>query len=173
MKVAAVQMMAEVANVEKNMDKARTLAEKAFRSGAEWVILPEFFTSAVGFSRKMKHAALTLEGPAMDLLKALAAKHNGVAGGSYISWKNNDCYNTFVLPMPESSKAACPCCPDFLTNHIFWVRPRLSTVQANNWPGWVNLTGTDLSQPISISNKKIWYRNRFRTVSGFPTCLYS
>jgi len=51
----------------------------------------------------MKHAALTLEGPAMDLLKALAEKHNGVAGGSYISWKNNNCFNTFVLAMPDGT----------------------------------------------------------------------
>lgn len=103
MKVAAVQMTADLANVSANMEKARTLAEKAFRAGARWVILPEFFTSAVGFNRKMKHAAQALDGPAMNLLKSLARSYDGVAGGSYISWKNNDCYNTFVLAMPDGT----------------------------------------------------------------------
>ena len=56
------------------------VAEDAFASGAEWVILPEFFTSAVGFHQKMMNAALPLEGPAMDLLKSLAKKHDGVVG---------------------------------------------------------------------------------------------
>jgi len=103
MKVAAVQMMADLANVQTNMDKARSLAEKAFRSGAEWVILPEFFTSALGFSRKMKQATQAFDGPPMDLLISLAKTHDGVAGGSYICWKNGDCYNTFVLAMPDGT----------------------------------------------------------------------
>jgi predicted amidohydrolase len=50
-------MTAGLADVKANMDKARAQAKKAFRSGAEWVILPEFFTSAVGFHSKMKQAA--------------------------------------------------------------------------------------------------------------------
>ncbi len=103
MKVAAIQITADLAEVKTNMNKARALAEKAFQAGAEWVILPEFFTSAVGFTRKMKHAAQALDGPAMDLLKSLARAHDGVVGGSYISWKNGDCYNTFVLAMPDGT----------------------------------------------------------------------
>jgi len=93
MKVAAVQMCADLGNVEANLEKAGKPAESAFQQGAEWVILPEFFTSAVGFSSKMAEAALRLQGPAMDMLKSLAKNYAGVIGGSYIAWKGRDCYN--------------------------------------------------------------------------------
>lgn len=101
MKVAAVQMKAELADVDANLKKARSLADQAFRSGAQWVILPEFFTSAVGFSKKMLHAAQFLDGPAMAMLKQTAKTHNGIIGGSYIAWHGEDCYNTFILAMPD------------------------------------------------------------------------
>jgi hypothetical protein len=39
----------------------------------------------------------------VDLLISLAKTHNGNAGGSYINWKNGDCYNTFVLAMPDGT----------------------------------------------------------------------
>ncbi|HMA84513.1 MAG TPA: nitrilase-related carbon-nitrogen hydrolase, partial [Desulfosalsimonadaceae bacterium] len=87
MKIAAVQMKADLANVNANLAKAERLAGEAFRSGAEWVILPEFFTSAVGFSPKMTEAALPLDGPAMAMLKSVAARHGGTIGGSYIAWR--------------------------------------------------------------------------------------
>jgi len=108
MKVAAVQMKAILADVQTNLKKARGLAEDAFQSGAELVILPELFTSAVGFNNKMFEAAVPLDGPAMDMLKSLARSHDGIVGGSYIAWKGNsgnngNCYNTFVLAMPDGS----------------------------------------------------------------------
>ena len=67
------------------------------------MILPEFFTSGVGFSKKMNQASLPLDGPAMALLISLARTHDAVFGGSYIAWHGNDCYNTFVLAMPDGS----------------------------------------------------------------------
>ncbi len=103
MKVAAVQMKADLANVETNLKKARGLAVDAFKAGAECVILPEFFTSAVGFNKKMLNAALPLDGPAMDMLISTAKAHNGIVGGSYLAWHGNNAYNTFVLAMPDGA----------------------------------------------------------------------
>ena len=103
MKVAAIQMKAVLGDVNANLKKARGLAEDAFRSGVEWVILPEFFTSAAGFHQKMNKAALPLDGPAMDMLRSLAGAHDGIAGGSYIAWNGSDCHNTFVLAMPDGT----------------------------------------------------------------------
>ncbi len=48
-RIAAVQMQAILGDVEANLAKAEQLAREAFRRGAEWVILPEFFTSGVAF----------------------------------------------------------------------------------------------------------------------------
>jgi len=53
MKVAAVQMRAELGNVKSNLSTAEALVREAFRKGAKWVILPEFFPSAVAFAPNM------------------------------------------------------------------------------------------------------------------------
>jgi N-carbamoylputrescine amidase len=103
MKVAAIQMKAVFADANANLVKAEKLAEEAFRSGAQWVILPEFFTSAAGFSPKMIHAVQPLDGPAMHMLQSMARKYGGMIGGSYIAWQKGDCYNTFVLAAPDGT----------------------------------------------------------------------
>jgi predicted amidohydrolase len=103
LRVAAVQMKARLGDCDYNMRAAEQLARDAFRQGAEWVILPEFFTTAVGFHTKMLGAALSLEGRPMEMLKALAKGNDGVVGGSYISLRGSDSYNTFVLAFPDGT----------------------------------------------------------------------
>ena len=103
MKVAAVQMKAVLGDVAVNLKKARALAEAAIREGARWVILPEFFTTAAGFSKKMHHGAIPLDGAAMDLLTSLARTHDVAVGGSFIAWHGSDCFNTFVLALPDGA----------------------------------------------------------------------
>ena len=83
MKIAAVQMTAALGRVEKNMRAAEALAKEAFGRGARMVILPEFFTSAMGFSRKTDRSARPVDGAPMRLLQKLAADHDGIAGGSF------------------------------------------------------------------------------------------
>ncbi|MFX1451246.1 MAG: carbon-nitrogen hydrolase family protein, partial [Promethearchaeota archaeon] len=68
-----------------------------------WVILPEFFTSAMGYHEKMLDVARPINGKPMQLLKDLAIKHNGVVGGSFIAIRGGDCYNTFVLTFPDGT----------------------------------------------------------------------
>lgn len=103
MKIAAIQMVAEFANVEVNLKIAKNLVTQAFTEGAEWVILPEFFTSAMGFQRKMLDIATPNDGKPMHLLKSLASKNNGIVGGSFIALRGEDCYNTFVLAFPDGT----------------------------------------------------------------------
>ena len=55
-RVAAVQMTAELANVEANLSKAERLTRLAFKRGARWVVLPEFFTSGIAFHPDMAKA---------------------------------------------------------------------------------------------------------------------
>lgn len=96
-------MMAEFANVEANLKIAKRLAEQAFSEGADWVVLPEFFTSAMGFHEKMLDVGRPIDGKPMQLLKDLASKHNGVIGGSFIALRGDDSYNTFVLAFPDGT----------------------------------------------------------------------
>src|SRR5215831_3983997 len=73
-RVAAIQMRAKVGAVAANLSHAESLVREAFRRGAEWVILPEFFTSAGAFAPSMLSAWLPLEGPALELLDFIRNK---------------------------------------------------------------------------------------------------
>jgi predicted amidohydrolase len=100
-RVAAIQMRAKVGDVASNLSRAESLVREAFRRGATWVILPEFFTSAVAFTPSMLSAWLPLEGPALELMRKLAREHNGVVGGSFIAKSGTDCFNSFLLVFPD------------------------------------------------------------------------
>jgi predicted amidohydrolase len=100
-RVAAVQLHAEVGAVEKNLSRVQSLAREAFGRGAEWVILPEFFPSAVAFSPSMLKAWQPLDGPALQLMRGLARAHDGVVGGSFIAKSGTDCFNSFLLVFPD------------------------------------------------------------------------
>jgi len=100
-RVAAVQMRAQVGAVARNLASAEALAEEAFRQGARWVILPEFFPSAMAFTPAMLSAWQPQEGPALQLMRRLARKHDGIVGGSFIAQSGKDCFNSFLLVFPD------------------------------------------------------------------------
>ena len=100
-RVAAVQMRAQVGAVARNLASAEALAGEAFRQGARWVILPEFFPSAMAFTPAMLFARQPLEGPALELMRRLARKHDSVVGGSFIAQSGKDCFNSFLLVFPD------------------------------------------------------------------------
>ena len=100
-RVAAIQMRGEVGAVAGNLSHAESLVREAFRWGAEWVILPEFFTSPAAFTPSMLSAWLPLEGPALELLRKLARERDGVVGGSFLAKSGNDCFNSFLLVFPD------------------------------------------------------------------------
>ncbi|TFG23785.1 MAG: carbon-nitrogen hydrolase family protein, partial [Promethearchaeota archaeon] len=103
MKIAAIQMRAKFANVDENLKISEKLANNAFLAGAEMVILPEFFTTAMGFHPKMLDTARPIDGAPMQLLKNLASKYHGIIGGSFIAFRGEDCYNTFALVFPDGT----------------------------------------------------------------------
>jgi predicted amidohydrolase len=105
-KVAAIQMCAELGNVEQNLRKAEVLLKEALQQGAKWVILPEFFTTGAGFHPDMLEAALPLEGPALSLMHEMAGAYNAMVGGSFICRRDGDNYNTFLLVSPDGSYEA-------------------------------------------------------------------
>lgn len=104
-KVAAIQMEAELGNVQANLEKAERLVEEAASRGAEFIILPEFFTSASAYHHSLLQAALPIRGKATEFLLEKAKKHHAYVGGSFISSRSGERYNTFVLAMPDGSTA--------------------------------------------------------------------
>ena len=52
-KVAAIQMNCELANVDANLARAEKLLKEAVDQGAKWVVFPELLIRATGFPNKM------------------------------------------------------------------------------------------------------------------------
>ncbi|MBI5505906.1 MAG: carbon-nitrogen hydrolase family protein [Deltaproteobacteria bacterium] len=101
MTAAAIQMDARLGDVAGNLARAELLVREAFRRGAQWVVLPEFFTSPVGYHFALRHVALPPDGPATRLLCDLAREYHGVVGGSFITAHGGDATNRFVLAGPD------------------------------------------------------------------------
>ena len=97
LRVAAVQLRPELGNVEANLGKAERLVRQAFSAGAQWVVLPELFTTGIAFDDCMLGGHRPLDGEPMRMLKELAAEGDAIVGGSYLAEFNGHVYNTFAL----------------------------------------------------------------------------
>jgi Carbon-nitrogen hydrolase len=101
-RVAAVQMHATLGEVDANLENAERWTRLALREGAHWVVLPEFFTTAIAIHpTRLVHAYQPLDGAPMQLLKALAKEGKAYVGGSFLARSGADVFNTFVLATPE------------------------------------------------------------------------
>jgi len=99
MKIAAVQLDAVFADVQANLDRSEYYIRQAASAGADLVLLPEFFTSAIGFSEKMLDVAIRDE-QVPKLLNQWAAEYGVIIGGSYLAFDGENAYNKFALVFP-------------------------------------------------------------------------
>jgi predicted amidohydrolase len=83
-KAAAIQLEARLADVDANLEAAERLADRAGSAGAECIVLPEFFTTGIGFVPELADAALAPDGEATELLRSLARRHGAMVGGSFL-----------------------------------------------------------------------------------------
>lgn len=103
LQVAAIQMTPRLADVQWNMNQAEHLVRQALRQGAQWIILPEMFTSAAAFHPDMLKAIQPYDGAPLKLLKRLAREGNAVIGGSFLARREQQVFNTFVLVFPDGN----------------------------------------------------------------------
>jgi predicted amidohydrolase len=104
MRVAAIQLEPAIADVAENLRRCRALADEAARAGAEWIVLPEFFTTGMGFTDAIADAALPPEGAGVELLRELALRHRATVGGSFICRQaDGENRNTWVLVGPDGT----------------------------------------------------------------------
>lgn len=103
LRVAALQMTPKLANAAANLEQAEQLLREALRQGAQWIILPEMFTTAAAFHPEMLMAIEPIDGKPLQLLKRLAREGNAVIGGSFLAKHELDVFNTFVLVMPDGT----------------------------------------------------------------------
>jgi predicted amidohydrolase len=101
-RVAAINLSAQVGQVEWNLAECARLGELAGLDGAEWIVLPEFFTTGVAFRPELVDAALPEGGEATALLKGLAQRHGARVGGSFLCRDaDGEVRNAFFLYGPN------------------------------------------------------------------------
>lgn len=102
MRVAAVQQEARVADLDANLEMCERLARDALAGGAELVVLPEFFSTGIGWVEELAGCATPVDGPPGQLLRDLAREHGARVGGSFLC-RDPDGHvrNAFVLAGPD------------------------------------------------------------------------
>lgn len=102
LRVAAIQLEAELADVDANLDACERLADQAASQGARVIALPEFFPTGIGFVPELVDAILPVDGPATALIVDLARRHDALVGGSFLC-RDDDGHvrNAYLLAGPD------------------------------------------------------------------------
>ena len=106
MLAAAIQLAARVGDIDANLEACERLADRAGLDGAECIVLPEFFTTGIGFVPELADASLAPDGQATDLLTSLARRHGALVGGSFLCRDpDGEVRNAFLLATAEGEIA--------------------------------------------------------------------
>jgi predicted amidohydrolase len=104
LRVAAIQMAPRLGDMPANLAQAEQLIKQAIRQGAEWIILPEMFTTAAAFHPALLQAIAPLDGAPARLMQRYARRHQVVIGGSFLARHDDgQVYNSFLLNFPDGS----------------------------------------------------------------------
>lgn len=101
LRVAALQMAPKLADWQANLEQAERLVRDARTLGAQWIVLPEMFTTAAAFHPDMLSAIQPLDGPPAQMMLRLARQGDCVIGGSFLASRDGEVYNSFLLVFPD------------------------------------------------------------------------
>jgi predicted amidohydrolase len=100
-RAAAIQLHPKLGDVSANLERAARLIREAIAQRAEWIVLPEFFTSGLAYEfESLPQAPRPLDGEPMQMLKRLATEGRATVGGAFLARSGRDVFNTFVLALP-------------------------------------------------------------------------
>ncbi|MBA2347920.1 MAG: carbon-nitrogen hydrolase family protein [Solirubrobacterales bacterium] len=101
-RAAALQIEAEVGNLDHNLEMCEREADSAAAAGAEWIVLPEFFSSGVAYRPELAQSAPPPDGAPTQLLRDLARRHGAHVGGStLVRDRDGHVRNAFLLAGPD------------------------------------------------------------------------
>lgn len=102
MRVAAVQLEAQVGDIDANLEMCAGLARRAVLEGARWVALPEFFSTGVANRPDLAQNAPTADGAPTQLLRDLA-RDGGVyvSGSTLVRDVDGNVRNAFFIVGPD------------------------------------------------------------------------
>jgi deaminated glutathione amidase len=102
LKAAALQLEAEVGNIDANLELCEHYADRAAADGADWIVLPEFFSSGVAYRPELAQNAPPPDGAPTRLLRDLAHRHGAYVGGStLVRDEDGHVRNAFFLAGPD------------------------------------------------------------------------
>lgn len=103
-RIAAVQLAAVIGDTDANLRACEALGDRAARDGAEWIILPEFFTTGMAFEPRLAEAAMPVDGEATEMMISLAKRHAATVGGSFLcADPDGHVRNAFLLIAPDGT----------------------------------------------------------------------
>jgi predicted amidohydrolase len=101
-RMAAVQLEPVLGDVAANLERCERLADAAAAAGAQWIVLPEFFSTGTAFREDLAGAAVAPDGAATELLCDLARRHGATVGGSFLCRDlDGEVRNAFLLSDPD------------------------------------------------------------------------
>lgn len=101
-RAAAIQLEAEIGNVDANLTMCETLADAAAAAGADWIVLPEFFSTGIAYRPELRDRAPAVDGEPTRLLAELAVRHGAHVGGStLVRDADGHVRNAFLLFGPD------------------------------------------------------------------------
>jgi predicted amidohydrolase len=103
LRAAAIQITPKLGDAAANLEQVEKLAREALGKGANWIALPEMFTSAAAFHPDMLGAIQPADGAPLQLMQRLAREGNAVIGGSFLAGDNDNVFNRFYLVFPDGS----------------------------------------------------------------------
>ena len=104
-RAAAIQMTAALGDVSANLAQAEQLVRAALSKGAELIVLPEMFSSAMGFHDDVLKAIRPIDGAPKQLMHKLAREGRALVGGSFLARDGDDVFNSFLMVSPDGSYA--------------------------------------------------------------------
>jgi len=96
-------MEPKLGDVAANMEQAERLVRQAAQGGADWIVLPEMFTSAAAFHNDVLKAIQPADGAPLEMMKRLSREANAVVGGSFLASEGDGVYNAFFLVFPDGT----------------------------------------------------------------------
>jgi N-carbamoylputrescine amidase len=104
-RVAAIQMVSENGNIDKNLAHAVKFVEEAAQKGAKLIALPEFMATGYKLTKDIWDAGEPKNGPTVTWLKENSKRLGVYIGASYLEADSEDFFNTFVLTNPSGEEA--------------------------------------------------------------------
>lgn len=147
LKLLAIQMGSEIAQVQKNIDKVELLLREALSSvKADFVFLPEVWTSGWDCESFPSCAEKINNAPSLSMLKKIAKEYStNIIGGSFVENQNGTLKNTCPV-INREGKLVCT----YEKNHLFsyYGCNEGSFIKVGEKPVMVELDGVKLGLTI-------------------------